>query len=474
MDIREFGASLRGSLLQPGDAGYDAARRVWNGAIDRRPALIARCAGAADVIAAVNFAREPRPARVRPRRRPQRRRQRRLRRRADDRPVADEGHPGRPGSGARRGPQAGVTWGELDRETQAFGLATTGGPISTTGIAGLTLGGGLGWLMRKHGLACDNLLSADVVTADGRLLTASADENADLFWGLRGGGGNFGVVTSFEYRLHPVGPIVTGGVIAAPGRARGRSLALLPRATWPRPGTTRWWCSPSSRRRPHRSCPPISTAHPWSPFALCHVGSLEEGQRAVERLRAFGQPLVVEMGPMPYTAVQKMMDEAMPFGRHVYLRSDHLRGLDDDVIKACVQQTATMTSPLSVAVIVPLGGAVARVGEHDTAFSHRSTPFDIDIFGIWTDPRESDRHLAWGRDIRRRAAAVLARRLHQRDGQRGRRADPRGVSPGQLRATGDPQESIRSDQLLADEPEHQADRLTGSRRPPWRYSSCDA
>ena len=202
--------------------------RVWNGAIDRKPALIARCAGPADVLAAVNFARANQLlVSVRggghnvtgnavcdggP----------------DDRPVADEGHPRRP---ARRTvtAQAGVTWGELDHETQAFGLATTGGQISTTGIAGLTLGGGLGWLMRKCGLVVDNLLSADVVTADGRLLTASATENADLFWGLRGGGGNLGLVTSFEYRLHPIGPDRDGRGHPAPGRARRRSPALLPR-----------------------------------------------------------------------------------------------------------------------------------------------------------------------------------------------------------------------------------------------------
>ncbi len=395
MDIREFGASLRGSLLQPGDAGYDAARRVWNGAIDRKPALIARCAGPADVLAAVNFAR------------------------ANQLLVSVRGGGHNvtgnavcdgglmidlsPMKGIRVDrqrrtvtAQAGVTWGDLDHETQAFGLATTGGQISTTGIAGLTLGGGLGWLMRKCGLVVDNLLSADVVTADGRLLTASATDNADLFWGLRGGGGNLGLVTSFEYRLHPIGPVVTGGVILHPAERAAEALRFY-REYMAKAGDDEMVVFAFQSAPPAPFVPAHLHGAPVVALALCHVGSLEEGQRAVERLRAFGQPLVVEMGPMPYTAVQKMMDEAMPFGRHVYLRSDHLRGLDDDVIKACVQQTATMTSPLSVAVIVPLGGAVARVGEHDTAFSHRSTPFDIDIFGIWTDPRESDRHLAWGR-----------------------------------------------------------------------------
>jgi FAD/FMN-containing dehydrogenase len=395
MEIREFRASLRGSLQQPGDAGYDAARRVWNGAIDRKPALIARCAGPADVLGAVNFARTNQLLVS----------------------VRGGGHnvTGNavcdgglmidlsPMKGIRVDrqrrtvtAQAGVTWGDLDHETQAFGLATTGGQISTTGIAGLTLGGGLGWLMRKCGLVVDNLLSADVVTADGRFLTASPTENADLFWGLRGGGGNLGLVTSFEYRLHPIGPIVTGGVILHPAERAADALRFY-REHMAKAGDDEMVVFAFQSAPPAPFVPAHLHGAPVVALALCHVGSLEEGQRAVERLRAFGQPLVVEMGPMPYTAVQKMMDEAMPFGRHVYLRSDHLRGLDDDVIKACVQQTATMTSPLSVAVIVPLGGAVARVGEHDTAFSHRSTPFDIDIFGIWTDPRESDRHLAWGR-----------------------------------------------------------------------------
>jgi len=386
VDIREFRSSLRGVLLQPGDAGYDTARRVWNGAIDRKPALIARCAGSADVISAVSFAR------------------------ANNLLVSVRGG-GHNVTGnavcdgglmidlslmkgirvdrAQRTvtAQAGATWGDLDHETQAFGLATTGGQISTTGIAGLTLGGGLGWLMRKCGLVVDNLLSVDVVTADGRFLTASATEHADLFWGLRGGGGNLGLVTSFEYRLHPIGPMVMGGVVVHPA-ARARDALRFYRD----------YMATASEDEMVVFAFQANPA-PVVGMALCHVGPLEAGQRAAERLRAFGEPLADFLGPMPYTAVQKAMDEAMPFGRHVYLRSDHLVGLDDDVIDTCVRYGTAMTSPMSVAVIVPLGGAVTRVGEHDTAFSHRSTPFDIDIFGIWTDPRESDRHLKWGRDF---------------------------------------------------------------------------
>jgi FAD/FMN-containing dehydrogenase len=386
VDIRELRSTLRGPLLQSGDAGYDAARHVWNGGIDRKPALIARCTGPADVITAVKFAR------------------------ANNLLVSVRGGGHNVTGNAvcdgglmidlslmkgirvdreRRTvtAQAGATWGDLDHETQAFGLATTGGQISTTGIAGLTLGGGLGWLMRKCGLVVDNLLSVDVVTADGRFLTASATEHPDLFWGLRGGGGNLGLVTSFEYRLHPVGPTVTGGVVVYPATRARDALRFY-----------RDYMATASEDEMVVFAFQATPA-PVVGMALCHIGSLEDGQRAAERLRSFGEPLADLLGPMPYTAVQKAMDEAMPFGRHVYLRSDHLVGLGDDVIDTCVRYGTAMTSPMSVAVIVPLGGAVTRVGEHDTAFSHRSTPFDIDIFAIWTDPKESDRHLKWGRDF---------------------------------------------------------------------------
>ena len=395
MDLQSLRAGLRGALLQPGDPGYDAARHVWNGSIDRKPALIARCTGAADVIAAVAFAR------------------------ANGLLVSVRGGGHNvtgnavcdgglmidlsPMKGIRVDPvartvraQGGVTWGDLDHETQAFGLATTGGQISTTGIAGLTLGGGLGWLMRKCGLVVDNLLSADVVLADGRFLTCNATEHADLFWGLRGGGGNLGLVTSFEYRLHPIGPTVTGGVLLYPA-ARAREALRFYRDYMATASEEEMVVFAFQSAPPAPFVPAAVHGAPVVAFALCHVGSPAESQRAIARLRAFGPPLAEAMGPMPYTAVQSMMDEGMPFGRHVYLRNDHLTGLGDDVIDVCVRQAEAVTSPLSIVVVIPLGGAVARVGEHDTAFSHRQTPFDIDVFGIWTDPRESDRHLAWGR-----------------------------------------------------------------------------
>jgi FAD/FMN-containing dehydrogenase len=395
--IRVFRASLRGELLQPGDDGYDTTRRVWNGMIDRRPALIARCAGVADVIGAVDFAR------------------------THDLLVSVRGGGHNvtgnavcdgglmidlsPMKGIRVDPvrrtaraQAGVTWGELDHETQAFGLATTGGQISMTGIAGLTLGGGLGWLMRKCGLTIDNLLAVDLVTADGRFLTASAAENEDLFWGVRGGGGNFGIATAFEFRLHPVGPVVTSGMVMYPA-ARGRELLgffrdVMAGASDDLTAMVGFLTAP-----PAPFVPADLQGEPAVALILCHAGSAEDGQRVVEQIRSFGPPAVDQLGPMPYLAVQRLFDASMPAGRHVYLRSDHLGGLSDEVIDTIVVNAAAVTSPLSAALVLSLGGAVARVGEHETAFGHRDTPFDIVVFSVWTDPQESERHMRWGREF---------------------------------------------------------------------------
>ena len=278
MDIQELRASVRGPLLQPGDPGYDAARHVWNGAIDRKPLLIARCSGPADVLGAVNFARANQLlVSVRG-----------GGHNVTGNAVCDGGlmidlspMKGIRVDRARRTVQAqgGVTWGELDHETQAFGLATTGGQISTTGIAGLTLGGGLGWLMRKCGLVVDNLLSADVVTADGRFLTASATENADLFWGLRGGGGNLGLVTSFEYRLHPIGPMVTGGVVLHPAERAAEALGFY-RDYMANASDDEMVAFAFSPRRPRRSCQPICTGRPWSAW---HSATSARSRRASGR-----------------------------------------------------------------------------------------------------------------------------------------------------------------------------------------------
>jgi FAD/FMN-containing dehydrogenase len=395
--IQALKGGLRGVLLRPGDDGYDSARQVWNGMIDRKPALIARCAGVADVIAAVNFAR------------------------ANNLLVSVRGGGHnvtgnavcdgglmidlQPMQGIRVDPlrrtvraEGGATWGALDHETQAFGLATTGGQVSATGIAGLTLGGGVGWLMRKCGAVVDNLLSVDVVTADGRLLTASATENEDLFWGLRGGGGNFGIATSFEYRLHPIGPMVTGGMALYPAARAAEVLRFLREYMAGAPdevlALSAFLAAPPAPFVPE----PLHGA-PMVAIALCHAGPLEEGQRVVEQIRAFGPPAVDLLGPMPYTALQQLLDGGVPFGLQVYLRSDYLTELNDEVIDTIVAKAAGVTSPLSTVIVLPLGGAVGRVGELDTAFGHRDMPFAVVVFSIWTDPAEADRHLQWGRDF---------------------------------------------------------------------------
>ncbi len=393
--IEELRAAFRGALLRPGDDGYDAARRVWNGMIDRRPGLIARCTGVADVIAAVNFARE------------------------NDLLVAVRGGGHNvsgnavcdgglmidcsPMKGIRVDPvrrtavaQSGVTWGEFDRETQVFGLATTGGTVSTTGIAGLTLGGGVGILMSKYGLVVDNLLAVDLVTPDGQFVRASADENADLFWGVRGGGGNFGVATAFEYQLHPVGPIVLGGMAIYPAEQARELLHFYRKFTAEAPdelGTLLVFLTAP----PAPFIPPDLQGKPAVAIILGYAGSVEDGQRAVEPLRAFGPPAVDLIQPMPYTAVQQLLDAGVPPGLQVYLKSEHLAELSDAVIDTLVAHTATVTSPLTAVALVPLGGAVARVPEDATAFSFRDVPYDYIIFTVWEDPAESERHIAWTR-----------------------------------------------------------------------------
>jgi FAD/FMN-containing dehydrogenase len=395
--IEEFKAGLRGALLRPGDDGYDAARRVWNGMIDRTPALIARCAGVADVIAAVHFARKTGlPVTVRG-----------GGHNVTGTAVCDGGLmiDISPMKGIRVDPQAltaraqaGLTWGEFDHETQAFGLAVTGGQISTTGIAGLTLGGGIGWLMRRCGLVVDNLLSADVVTAEGRFVTASATENEDLFWGLRGGGGNFGIVTSFEYRLHPVGPIVMAGMALYPAEQAGGLLRFYRSymATAPDEvlAMVGFLTAP-----PAPFVPPHLHGAPVVGMLFCYAGPVDEAAPQVERLRAFGPPAVDLIGPMPYTVVQQMFDAGQPAGMQVYVKSAHLVDLRDEVIEALVDHAARVTSPLSALIVLPMGGAVARVPAGATAFSHRAAPFDYVCYSQWTDPAEHDRHVRWARDL---------------------------------------------------------------------------
>ena len=384
----EFKAGLRGQLLSPGDDGYDRARRLWNGMFDRRPALIARCAGAADVIRAVSFARDNRLAVA----------------------VRGGGH-SFPGYSVCDGglvidlsamkairvdlrtrtvrAQAGVKWIEFDHETQAFGLATTGGTDGDTGIAGLTLGGGLGWLSSKYGLTIDNLVSADVVTADGRLLTASATENQDLFWGLRGGSGNFGVVTSFEYQLHAVGPTILGGMVAYPlGRAKEvlRFYRHFAKAAPDDVTTYAAFVTPPG-------------GETVAALFCCYCGPLDKGEEVIRPLRSLGSPVQDLLGPMPYVAQQRLFDGGFPAGSYYYAKAGSLADLTDEAIEVFAEYVATKPSPLSGVLVQTVCGAASRVASDATAFPHRRLPYAPVIVSQWLDAATSEKNVGWARDF---------------------------------------------------------------------------
>ena len=378
---------LRGQLLSPGDAGYDAARQVWNAMIDRHPALIARCAGAADVMAAVDFAREHElPVSVRG-----------GGHNVAGKAVCDDGLmiDLAPMKSVRVDPVArtaraepGVLWGEFDRETHAFGLATPGGVVSTTGIAGLTLGGGQSWLTGKHGLTLDNLLSADVVTADGRLLRASADEHPDLFWALRGAGANFGVVTSFEYRLHPVDTVL-GGMVLHPLDRAGEVLRFYREFAAAQPDELTTYAA-------------LLTAPDGTPvvaLVACYCGQLEEGERAVASLRRFGSPVVDTIGPLPYPAMQAIIGAGFPPGRLNYWKSSLTNEIGDAAIETIVDYARRVPSPFTATVFADCHGAYSQVGKGDTAYPHRDLQWDLVILSSWADPMESDRNVRWTRQF---------------------------------------------------------------------------
>jgi len=384
--VEEFKAGLRGELLCPGDESYEEARTVWNAMIDKRPALITRCAGAADVIHSINFARNNEFLVA-------------VRGGGHDvagTAVCDGGlvidlsrMKGIRVDPTRRTIRAepGLTWGEFDQETQAFGLATTGGFVPTTGIAGLTLGGGLGYLMRRFGLVCDNLLSVDIVTAEAQLLTASETENEDLFWGVRGGGGNFGIVTSFEYEVHPVGPMVLGGLILHP-LARAKEIAQFYReftSTSPDELTTylAFVTSPDGQ--------------PVVAFVICYSGPVDEGEEVIRPLREFGSPVADMAGPMPYTAIQALGGDLFPHGRWNYWKSNFVQELSDKAIDTMIDQFSAAPSPFCVAAFEHLGGEVSRVGEDETAFGDRSAPYTLIITSGWVDPAETERNVEWAR-----------------------------------------------------------------------------
>jgi FAD/FMN-containing dehydrogenase len=388
-DLDSGWEGFSGELLRPGDEGYDDARRVHNGMIDKHPGLIARCRGVADIVAAVGHARD---------------------RKAEisicggghnvaGRAVTEGGvmidlslmrgiHVDAAGRSARA--QGGVTWSELNRETQLHSLAVTGGTISTTGIAGLTLGGGLGWLMGQYGLAADNLISAEIVTADGRVLTASEAENTDLLWALRGGGGNFGVVSSFEYRLHPVGPTITGGLAIHPFSDAAAVLRFFRDFTAAVPDEL--GVIGALIHAPDGSGTKLAA------LVVCHAGSQSQAQEDLAELLAFGSPLDVQIGPMPYSAVNTMLDAGFPRGALSYWKSSFLGELSDAAIDITVGQFANCTSsPMSAVVIEHLHGAVTRVPADATAVPHRSEGYDLLVISQWMDPATTDDNVAWAR-----------------------------------------------------------------------------
>ena len=396
MDYEALSGQLRGELLTPDRPAYEAARAIWNAMIDRRPAAIARCRNAADVMACVNAARENDLV---------------LAVRAGGHNVA--GYAVCDGglvidlslmNAVRIDPrldrayvEGGATWGDVDAATTPFGRATPGGLISATGVAGLTLSGGIGWLRGTHGLCVDNLLAADVVTADGRLIRASESENADLLWALKGGGGNFGVVVAFEFRLHPIAAEL---MFCAPAYAEERALEVLPK--WrdymaSAPDEVSGLAEFSTIPRD-----PAYPRHAWGKrvvsLATVYDGPAAEGERATAPLREFGEPLVDFSGRMPYRVLQTLYDGLFPKGRdRCYWKSTYLKRLDDDVIGEIVAQLAKRPSEMTYASVWKFGGAVHRVASEATAFGDRSMPYMLSIDGIWSKSAEDSANIDWVR-----------------------------------------------------------------------------
>jgi FAD/FMN-containing dehydrogenase len=386
--IESLRSTLRGQVLAPGEADYDTARSVWNGMVDRRPALIATCRAASDVIAIVNFAHDHglllsvrggghnvaglalcdggvtidlslmRSIRVDP----------------DARTVRAE---------------AGVTWGELDREALAFGLATTGGMVSTTGIAGLTLGGGLGWPMARHGLASDNLLSVDIVTADAKLLTASSSQHEDLFWALRGGGGNFGVVTSFKYQLHPMSSAITGGMVLYPMEQARDLLRFYRDYSKGTPDDLTVFAGL------------LTTPDGLDVAAILAAwfGPVSDAAQHLDPIRRFGTPVADLIGPMSYPQLQTMFDAATPHGMRRYWKSGYFPEISDELIDVVLKHAAVKTSPYSFILILHMHGKAMRAAPDATAFGARREQWDFDIIPQWQSPEEDIKHIGWARSF---------------------------------------------------------------------------
>ena len=388
-NLAQLAPTFGGQMLLPNDARYDQVRRVHNGLVDKRPALIARCAGVADIVDAVKLAKTL----------------------TLDVAVRGGGHnvAGRatiddglmidlsPMKGiqvdarARTArAQGGVLWKELNRETQLHGLATTGGVVSTTGIAGLTLGGGLGWLMPKYGLALDNLRSVELVMADGSVRRASREENPDLFWAVRGGGSNFGIAASLEYDLHPVGPIITGGLVAHPLQRAGDVLALFRDTCTSAPDEMMLTAGLLSA--------PDGSGAKLVGIIAAHCGPLEDGESWVKPLKTFGPPVMDAMGPIPYCALNTVLDASFPQGAYNYWKAQFLTDLTDASIRTLVNCFAACPSPMAMVVIEHFHGAASRVPVDETACAMRLTGYNVAVVSQWASPKDTARCVAWGRD----------------------------------------------------------------------------
>jgi hypothetical protein len=396
--LERLSRTFGGQLLREEDEGYEEARKIWNGCFDRRPAVIARCRSASDVQAAVAFARE------------------------QELEISVRGG----GHGIGYGTwddalvidlspmksievdasarvcraQPGLTWGEFDAATQAHGLAVTGGRVTSTGISGLTLGSGSGWLERRCGLTGDNLLAAKLVTADGRLLTVSRDENPDLFWGLRGGSGNFGIVTEFTFQLHQIGPVIYGGMLVCLPERAPEVLRFLSSYMAEAPddlgGGAAFVSAP-----PEPFVPQEMHFAPILGVIICWTGEPEEGERVVAPIREAAQPVMDMVAPMPYTALQSLLDPAWPRGVQAYFKAEFLTDLDEPAIEKLVRHGAARPGPLTQLLLEPLGGKMARMPEEDSALGRRDMPWVYHALALWTEPDQesADAQVRWAREL---------------------------------------------------------------------------
>jgi FAD/FMN-containing dehydrogenase len=396
-DTTQLRNTIHGRVLTAGDDGYDSARTLWNGLIDKKPGLVVRCADAADAVTAIRFAEQHRLQVL----------------------VKGGGHNVAGASLADDGfvidlstmrgvavnpenrtvvAQGGARLGDLDRVTEPFGLAAPLGVVSATGVAGLTLHGGMGWLLRKHGLSIDNLLSVEIATAGGRLIKAGPFEHEDLFWAVRGGGGNFGVITAFEFKLHPVGPRVWVSMPIYPLESATEILpafrAYMQKASDDLMALGVFWSAPEVPE-----VPPQYHGQPVLILLCCYTGPFEQGEQVIAPLRSFAEPIADLSGPMPWTQVQQLLDPDYPDGALYYWKSIYLDRLDDQVIQSLVKHAAARPSPLSSIDLWTLGRAMERIKATDTAFYKRDAPYMIGIEANWQEHRDSDANIAWAREV---------------------------------------------------------------------------